>query len=221
MKHRSATGAPFIRFTIPVAFKYIVIIILAWILCRSGIGSGASPTANHKPMWPHYNVSHSRVIAFKTKCSCSKGRNARRQKLHRDVEFFSLKVSFCFLVVVFFAIQVTGRLSIYVMIMKRSRGGCSPAEVWLDFFSFLFWNLHVFHAKLRMDLLAGQTRVCVTWRNPAATFQTLKMKRRKIYRGDPLFLSFFCPFTSFVSLTHTHTHTLPPSLFLSPLSLIV
>lgn len=66
----------------------------------------------------------------------------QEDKSCRDVDFISLKVSFCFLVVVvfcFFAIQVTGHLYIYVMIMKRSRGGCSPAEVWLDFFFSLFF----------------------------------------------------------------------------------
>lgn len=156
---------------------------------------------------------------FQNKMFLLKGEKCKKTKAAQRRRIFFFKSEFLFFgCCFFFAIQVTGRLSIYVMIMKRSRGGCSPAEVWLDFFSFLFWNLHVFHAKLRMDLLAGQTRVCVTWRNPAATFQTLKMKRRKIYRGDPLFLSFFCPFTSFVSLTHTHTRF--PLLSFSPPSLL-
>lgn len=69
----------------PGGFKYIVVIVLSCILCTSGIGSGSSPTANHKPIWPHYNLSHSRVIAFKTKCSCWKG-NVRIQTLHRDIK---------------------------------------------------------------------------------------------------------------------------------------
>lgn len=78
-----------------VGFKHIVTIILSCIYAEVELVLFffSFPTTNHKPMWPRYNVSHSRVIAFKTKCSCWKGTASQRGSVVFAFFFFFL---FCY-----------------------------------------------------------------------------------------------------------------------------
>lgn len=132
-------------------------------LCASGIGFGSFPKANQKPIWPHYDVSHSRVIAFKTKRICWKGKERIPNKKK-----------------VYFLLQGAQQLQSCDDdddTGERS-GGCCTVEdclilyMWKKCFHFLF-------DTRRMWFLGKCTCVCVCWGGSAAQLNISKCENWK------------------------------------------